>query len=175
MWRWHSSTAPMWNRTTTSPAGFRGIGALGFGDGNNRMARLANGIEIVGPFNSTGVSQTASRALIFVCDPQKIGEPACAKQITANLARRAFRRPVTADDVASLMPFYEAGREGGGSFDDGIEQVVAAVLASPDFLYRAIRGPEGTRLPTPSLLSPTWNWLPAFRSSCGIPARMRNC
>ncbi len=125
-------------------SGFRGIGVLGFGDGNNRMARLANGVQIVGPFNSTGVSNTASRALIFVCDPKKIGEPTCAKQITANLARRAFRRPVTADDVASLMPFYEAGRESGGSFDDGIEQVVAAVLAGPDFLYRAIRGPKGT-------------------------------
>jgi mono/diheme cytochrome c family protein len=124
--------------------GFNGIGALGFGDGNNRMARLANGIEINGPFNSTGVSNTASRALIFVCDPKKMGEPACAKQITERLARRAFRRPVTAEDVARLMPFYEAGREGGGSFDQGIEQLVAAVLASPDFLYRAIRGPKGT-------------------------------
>jgi mono/diheme cytochrome c family protein len=124
-------------------AGFQGIGALGFGDGSNRMARLANGIEIVGPFHPTGVSQTASRALIFVCDPHKIGEPACAKQIAANLARRAYRRPVTAEDVASLMPFYESGRQGGGSFDEGIEQVVAAVLASPDFLYRAIRAPEG--------------------------------
>jgi hypothetical protein len=71
------------------------------------------------------------------------------------------------------MPFYEAGREGGGSFDQGIEQVVAAVLASPDFLYRAIRAPKG-RLKTPSLLLPIWNWLPAFRSSCGIPVRMRN-
>src|ERR1700721_716579 len=124
-------------------SGFSGIGALGFGDGNNRMARLANGIEINGPFNSTGVSRTASRALIFVCDPQKIGEPVCAKQITERLARRAYRRPVTAEDVARLMPFYEAGRQGGGSFDLGIEQVVAAVLASPDFLYRAIRAPDG--------------------------------
>lgn len=124
-------------------SGFNGIGALGFGDGNNRMARLANGIEINGPFNSTGVSKTASRALIFVCDPQKIGEAPCAKQITEHLERRAFRRPVTTEDVARLMPFYEAGRENGGSFDQGIEQVVAAVLASPDFLYRAIRGPQG--------------------------------
>jgi len=131
-------------------AGFNGIGALGFGDGNNRMARLANGIEITGPFNSTGVSRTASRALIFVCDPKKLGETACAKQITENLARRAFRRPVTAEDLARLMPFYEAGRQDAGSsdgsrFDQGIEQMVAAVLASPDFLYRAIRGrPDGT-------------------------------
>jgi mono/diheme cytochrome c family protein len=123
--------------------GFNGIGVLGFGDGNNRVARLANGIEIVGPFNSTGVSKTASRALIFVCDPNKIGETACAKQITERLARRAFRRPATAEDVARLMPFYEAGRQGGGSFDQGIELMVAAVLASPDFLYRAIRGPQG--------------------------------
>ncbi len=124
--------------------GFNGIGVLGFGTGNGRMARLVNGIEIVGPFNSTGVSKTASRALIFVCDPHKIGGPACAKQITEHLARRAFRRPVTSEDVARLMPFYEAGREGGGSFDQGIEQVVTAVLASPDFLYRAIRAPDGT-------------------------------
>jgi hypothetical protein len=134
-------------------AGFGGIGALGFGAGNGRMARLADGIEIVGPYNPKGVSRTPSRALIFVCDPNKVGEAACAKQITENLARRAFRRPATAEDVARLMPFYEAGREGGGapaagerekSFDQGIEQVVAAVLASPDFLYRAIRGPKGT-------------------------------
>ncbi|MBV8902829.1 MAG: DUF1592 domain-containing protein [Acidobacteriia bacterium] len=125
-------------------AGFGGIGVLGFGNGNGRLARLQDGIEIVGPFNPTGVSQTASRALIFVCDPQKTGEPACAKQITENLARRAFRRPVTAEDVARLMPFYEAGRAGGGPFDQGIEQVVSAVLASPEFLYRGIRAPKGT-------------------------------
>ncbi len=124
-------------------AGFGGIGALGFGNGNGRMARLADGVEIVGPYNATGISKTPSRALIFVCDPKKTGEPACARQITENLARRAFRRPVTAEDVDRLMPFYDAGRQGGGSFDQGIEQLVAAVLASPDFLYRSIRGSKG--------------------------------
>ena len=108
-----------------------------------RMVSLTDGIEIVGPYNPTGVSRTPSRALIFVCDPQKAGEPACAKQIVENLARRAFRRLATVDDVARLMPFYEAGRANGGSFDRGIEQAVTAVLASPDFLFRAIRGPRG--------------------------------
>jgi mono/diheme cytochrome c family protein len=123
-------------------AGFSGIGALGFGTGNGRLPRLGDGIEIVGPYNPSGISKTPSRALIFVCDPKKTGEAACARQIIENLARRAFRRPVTAEEVDRLMPFYEAGREGGGSFDQGIEQVVAAVLASPDFLYRSIRGPK---------------------------------
>src|SRR5215470_4519128 len=133
-------------------AGFNGIGALGFGAGNGRMPVLSDGVEILGPYNPTGLSKTPSRSLIFACDPQKTGEAACARKITENLARRAFRRPVTADDVNRLIPFYDFGREapagqgaastkeGGGSFDSGIEQVVAAVLASPDFLYRSIRG-----------------------------------
>jgi mono/diheme cytochrome c family protein len=115
----------------------------GFGGAaGGRMSRLVDGIEIVGPYNSSGISTTTSRALIFVCDPKKTGETACAKQITENLARRAYRRPVTPEDIATLMPFYEAGRKS-GTFDQGIEQVVAAVLASPDFLYRGIRGPRG--------------------------------
>lgn len=108
----------------------------------NRMARLGDGVEIAGPFNPNGISTTASRALIFVCDPGRTGEPTCARQITGNLARRAFRRPVTTEDMNRLMPFYERARSAGGTFDQGIEQVVAAVLVSPQFLYRAILGPK---------------------------------
>lgn len=131
------------DENVANPAPFAGLtGSIA--QANGRMPRLVDGIVIAGPYNPKGISRTPSRALIFVCDPKTAGEPACAKQITENLARRAFRRPVTPEDVNRLMPFYEAGREGGGSFDQGIEQVVAAVLASPDFLYRAIRGPKGT-------------------------------
>jgi mono/diheme cytochrome c family protein len=119
-------------------AGFRGIGDLGFGAGTGRMTSLGNGVEVVGPYNPTGVTRTPSRDLIFVCDSKTTSESACARKIAENLARRAFRRPVTADDVNRLMPFYDFGRENNGSFDLGIEQVVMAVLASPEFLYRSI-------------------------------------
>ncbi len=102
------------------------------------MPNFAN-IEITGPYKMTGVS-TLSRSLIYVCDPKAAGETPCAKQIAENLARRAFRRPVTETDVATLMRFYETGRKEGGNFDKGIERLVAAVLASPEFLYRTIRG-----------------------------------
>lgn len=105
---------------------------------------LREGVVITGPFNPTGVSPTPSRALIFVCDPKTTGEPVCARQITESLARRAFRRPITTEDMARLTPFYEVARKDGGTFDDGIEQVVAAVLVSPQFLYRGIRGPKAT-------------------------------
>jgi mono/diheme cytochrome c family protein len=131
------------DENVTALNAFGGFRGCGYDPNAGRMALLCDGIEITGPFNPTGISRTPSRDLIFVCDPKKAGEPACAKQITQTLARRAFRRPVTADDLAGLMPFYEAGRKDGGSFDQGIEQIVAAVLASPEFLYRAISAPKG--------------------------------
>ena len=129
-------------------SGFAGIGDLGFGSGNGRMPRLGDGVEIVGPYEPSGISDTPSRALIFVCDPATEGEPACARTITENLARRAFRRPATAEEVDRLMAFYEFGREGGAGFDSGIEQVVTAVLASPEFLYRSLGGaaPDGREI-----------------------------
>ncbi|HEY4364157.1 MAG TPA: DUF1592 domain-containing protein [Bryobacteraceae bacterium] len=110
----------------------------------DRRAHLVDGVDVAGPFHPTGVSTTVSRALIFTCDPKAMGEAACAKKITEDLARRAFRRPVTAEDDKRLMPFYDAVRKDGGTFDQGVEQVVAAVLVSPQFLYRALKGPQGT-------------------------------
>jgi hypothetical protein len=114
--------------------------SAGLGAQSGRIAHLVNGVEIVGPYNPKGVLQTPSRDLIFVCDPAATGEPACARQITESLARRAFRRPVSEGEVSRVMRFYDAERADGGSFDQGIEQVVAAVLATPEFLYRTIRG-----------------------------------
>jgi mono/diheme cytochrome c family protein len=115
-----------------------------------RRNKLVDGVVISGPFNPAGVSNTLSRSLIFVCKPEAVGRPlseprgnegsSCARQITENLAHRAFRRPVTAEEVTRLLQFYDAARKGGGTFDQGIEQVVAAVLASPSFLYRGIWG-----------------------------------
>src|SRR5579883_162112 len=122
-----------------------GGGRGGFG-GGVPMARLPNpqnvALEIKGPYNPTGISNSPSRPLIFVCDPAKIGETPCAKQIAENLAHRAYRRPVTPDDVARLMRFYDEGRLDNGAFDQGVTELVAAVLASPDFLFRSIQAPK---------------------------------
>jgi hypothetical protein len=105
---------------------------------HNRMPRMDGPIEVEGPFNISGVAMTPSRAKIFVCYPLAAAEQAdCARTITENLAKRAFGRQVTDEDMAQLLPFYEAGLASGG-FEKGIEEVVAAVLASPHFLYRGV-------------------------------------
>ena len=132
----------------------QGYGGLtGSNAAKDWLAHILDGVVVAGPYNPTGVSTTPSRVLIFVCDPKKTGEPACAKQIAENLARRAFRRPVTAEDLSRIMPFYEGERRNGGTFDQGIEQLVAAVLASPQFLYRRIREGALTDLELASRLS----------------------
>jgi hypothetical protein len=99
------------------------------------------GVEVVGPTKAVGLTDTPSRKKIFVCHPSSGAEEGpCAKQIVTNLARQAFRRPVTDADIAAPMRFYEAGRAS-KDFDAGIQQAVMAILASPKFLYRVEGAP----------------------------------
>jgi hypothetical protein len=108
-----------------------------------RLPRLIGAIQIVGPQAGAGPTRTASREKLFICKPEvREQERACAERITTDLAGRAFRRPVTKEDVSGLMAFYDSGHEGSGGFEAGIEQMVTAVLASPDFLYRGIAQPK---------------------------------
>jgi mono/diheme cytochrome c family protein len=107
------------------------------------LAKLRT-VGIEGPYNVTGVSDTPSRERIFVCRPASASEePACAGKILTNLARRAYRRPVTATDVEAPIDFYNTTRQNGGNFDAGIRVGVARILSSPLFLYRIERDPAG--------------------------------
>jgi mono/diheme cytochrome c family protein len=92
-------------------------------------------ISVVGPFDIKGSGDTASRRKIFICRPSaSLSETACANTILTNLARHAYRRPVSQADVAPLMKIYAEGRKG-ADFDHGIEAGLEAVLVSPSFLF----------------------------------------
>jgi hypothetical protein len=100
-------------------------------------------VTIRGPYNPTGPGETPSRQRIFTCRPANTAaEPACAKQILSTLARRAYRRPVTDSDVATLLAFYDNGRKE-RDFDLGIQRALERLLVSPQFLYRIERDPAG--------------------------------
>jgi hypothetical protein len=106
------------------------------------LPRLETGI-IEGPYDVRGVSETPSREKILVCRPEAPAEEAaCAEQIFATLAKRAFRRPVDAEDLAAPMAFYNDARGRGGNFDRGIQAGLTRVLVSPAFLFRMERDPE---------------------------------
>jgi hypothetical protein len=99
-------------------------------------------IAVTGPFAIAGISDTPSRQRIFVCKPvEPSDEERCAREIVETLATRAFRQPVTAEQMSVLMDFYEQGRAS-GTFDDGIELALRRILASPEFVFRFERQPE---------------------------------
>jgi hypothetical protein len=116
------------------------------GGGQDRLYRV-NSFQLLGPFDAKGLSSTPSRARILICNPatDKTKAPeACAKDIFANLARRAYRRPVTNDDIAEIMQYYADGLKEGG-FESGVRAGVTGILASPFFLYRGERVPAGMK------------------------------
>ena len=82
------------------------------------------------------------RNTLFVCRPTRAAEETgCATKIISRLARLAYRRPVNAADVQTLMKFYEQGRRDEGTFDAGVQFALERMLVDPDFLLRVYRDP----------------------------------
>ncbi len=103
-------------------------------------------VAIGGPYAATGAGDTPSRQAIFTCRPETAAasdERACATEILSRLARRAYRRPVTPEDVQTLLGFFDSGRETGGTFDAGIQLALERMLVDPDFLLRIEHDPAG--------------------------------
>jgi hypothetical protein len=101
-------------------------------------------ISVAGPFNVQGPGGTASRAKIFLCHPStQAEEEPCAEKILQNLARRAYRRPVTAEDLAPLFALYRQGAKNGG-FESGVKLALRRLLVSPAFIFRKELDPPNT-------------------------------
>ena len=96
-------------------------------------------LAVIGPQKVTGVSDNASRRIIFSCKPKgsatSAAAVACADQIVTRLGTRAYRRPLTARDRDGLLRFYREGARVGG-WDEGIRLALQAMLASPHFVFR---------------------------------------
>jgi hypothetical protein len=111
---------PIWNRESDVPSFPLAISSL----------------LIDGPYAGRVAQDSPSRRRIFLCRPAtQASEVGCATQIVSALARRAYRRPATSDDVQTLLGFYRRGRSP-GNFDAGIRAALERVLVSPDFLFR---------------------------------------
>jgi hypothetical protein len=100
-------------------------------------------VNVRGPFNAVGVGNTPSRERIFTCRPaDEATARVCATEILSTLARRAYRRQPTEEDVSQLLGFYDTAAARGG-FDAGIESALRVVLTSPKFLFRDEPDPQG--------------------------------
>jgi mono/diheme cytochrome c family protein len=100
-------------------------------------------VQIGGPYQAVEATRdTPSRRAIFICQPGVAADDqACAAKILSRLARLAYRRPVTAADMRTLLEFFETGRQDGKSFDAGIQFALERMIIDPDFLLRVYRDP----------------------------------
>ena len=130
-------------------------------------------LRIQGPFTAQRPTDSRSMRKVFYAASPADGaaqeRDRAPKQILTTLARRAYRRPATAQDLEALMTFYEEGRRA-GTFEDGIELALRRLLASPQFLVRAEKEPANLP-PGKPIASATWNWRLVCRSSCGAAFR----
>ena len=152
----HTVGVAFLRKTSAEPEGIRKLYLRPFtgegSGGDSRYQPYVESVTIAGPYESSGarpVEETPSRERIFTCRPAGDAgtaadrdEAACARDILSTVARRAYRRPVSDEDVARLLTFFDRGRAA-GSFDSGIEMALRRLLVSPEFLFRVERDPEG--------------------------------
>lgn len=112
-------------------------------DRHPRIQPAVYSVTVNGPYEQAGPGDTPSRRRIFVCRPANpADQEPCARTILTTLMRRAYRRPVVEGDLATPLKFFRSAR--GDGFEAGIEMALAAVLVSPEFLFRVEQDPRGT-------------------------------
>jgi mono/diheme cytochrome c family protein len=94
-------------------------------------------VEINGPFNGVKGAARASLEKLYTCSHVNgAHQPTCIRKIVGDLAHRAFRRPVEAQEVDGLLEIHNKALQRGRSFEQGLALAVQTVLVAPDFLFR---------------------------------------
>jgi hypothetical protein len=93
--------------------------------------------EIQGPVVQRSIGLSEAHRRLFTCSPGLgSNEASCARQILTPLVKRAWRRPVTKQELASLLQLVAVAQKRGDSFEQAIGVALQAILVSPYFLYR---------------------------------------
>jgi len=97
-------------------------------------------LEILGPPAPVILPETHRR--IFTRQPDGRNNLEVAHELIGNFARRAWRRPVTKEEVERLTGFVVRAAKEKETFETGVKLALEAVLVSPRFLFRGELQPE---------------------------------
>jgi uncharacterized protein DUF1592/uncharacterized protein DUF1588/uncharacterized protein DUF1587/uncharacterized protein DUF1585/uncharacterized protein DUF1595/cbb3-type cytochrome c oxidase subunit III len=108
-----------------------------------------NTLDIGGPYSQATGPTRASLQKIYTCGHiTGAHTPMCARRIVTDFARRAFRRPVMARELAPYIKLTEEAEKEEGSLAEGLAVGLQAILVSPDFLFRIERDRANTATST---------------------------
>ena len=101
---------------------------------------LIDHIEIVAPFYEQWPPRTHT-AIFFACEYSK-DESRYGREVLKRFLNRVWRRPPTRQELDQWMTLFHKHRQDFSSFEEGMLEVLATALASPEFLYLVQRGAE---------------------------------
>ncbi len=132
-----------------------------FDDAQAEVAKIAfNGVrisavEIGGPYSYAKGPSHASLEKIYTCGHLDGRHQAtCTPRIMTDLARRAFRRPVTTRELEKYITLAQSAQKEERSLEEGLAVGIQAILVSPDFLFRLERDRPGTAAATAYRITP---------------------
>jgi hypothetical protein len=92
------------------------------------------------------LSSEAGRARLVPCTATAMIDDACAAAFVADFGKKAWRRPVTVEEIDALVALARDGATTLGDFHEGLELALAAIFQAPDFLFRVELGePDPSR------------------------------
>lgn len=114
-------------------AGVREIGVRSeYTDGRDVPRLLVKAVEFEGPLHETWPPREHRAAFGNVPVPET---GAGARAIIRDFAARAYRRPPTAAEEATLVGVFEKSLAAGRGFRDGVKDALLVALTSPQFLF----------------------------------------
>lgn len=84
----------------------------------------------------SALADSGARAKLLTCSLDAATEAACLSTTVGEFARRAFRRPVAAEELAPYLGLVQVAKGKGDSAEVGLGLALSALLTSPDFLFR---------------------------------------
>jgi hypothetical protein len=100
-------------------------------------------VEVMGPSESDPNNLPESHRKLLGPKRPNEDDKAYATRTLTDFARRAYRRPVTNDEVQRLTRYVDLAQKEGESLERGIQLGMTAALASPNFLFRVEADPQG--------------------------------
>ena len=97
------------------------------------LSVLVDYIEISAPFYEQWPPKTHTQ--IFFESENATDEEVYGREVLTRFASRAWRRSVTSQEVDQLMALFARYRPEFTTFEDAMLEVLATVLAAPEFLY----------------------------------------
>lgn len=75
------------------------------------------------------------RRILFESDLRERDEPAYVREVVQRFLPRAWRRPVSKDEVERLVSFFKTRRAESPAFEEAIRETLVLALVSPSFLF----------------------------------------